>query len=148
MLYNEFIFKFSWCLRNVFLQLACRARLKSGSAIVFECDYYLSPLNLKRSSHFLIFIFLAHGGNHNNKLTGSSTFWICVMGFSWWIYTSSKLNMSCKQKVRAESFQATLLWLEYFMDGAVYLTSCHLITFTGAKIKWPIQVVAALSFCF
>lgn len=48
------------------------------------------------------------------------------------------------QKVRAESFQAKLLWLEYFMDGAVYLTSCHIITFIGAKIKQPIQVGSLL----
>lgn len=34
------------------------------------------------------------------------------------------------------------------MDDTVYFTSCHIITFTVAKIKQPIQVEAAWSFSF
>ena len=62
------------------------------------------------------------------------------------IKTSSNLSMSYKQKVRASSFQVKILWLEYFMDGAVYFTSCHTVTLRVAKISQPIQVMAAPSF--
>lgn len=54
--------------------------------------------------------------------------------------------MSFKQKVRARCFQVKLLGLEYFIDGVVYFTSCHIITFTVVKISQPIRVMAAPSF--
>lgn len=106
-----------------------------------SCDCSLRPLNLKRISHFFIFIFLVHCWNHSNKLTGCATCWICLIDFMVSFTQPSNYNFSCKQKFREKSFQVKLLWVRVLYLRCHVLTSCHIITFLFAlrsisQFKW------------